>query len=29
MKPSPTVSYTKTMPDIDVLMEAWPPEIED
>jgi intraflagellar transport protein 46 len=29
MKPSPTVTYTKQMPDIDNLMEAWNPEIED
>lgn len=29
MKPSPTVSYTKAMPDIDQLMEAWNPDIEE
>jgi intraflagellar transport protein 46 len=28
-KPSPTVTYSKQMPDIDSLMEAWPSEIED
>lgn len=29
MKPSPTVTYTKTMPDIDQLMEAWSPQMEE
>eukprot|EP01135_Chromosphaera_perkinsii_P000855 Nk52_evm18s152 gene=Nk52_evmTU18s152 len=28
-KPPPTVSYTKNMPDIDSLMQEWPPEFED
>lgn len=25
----PQVHYKKNMPDIEVLMEAWPPEIEE
>jgi len=29
MKPSPTVTYTKAMPDIDQLMEAWNPQMEE
>ncbi|XP_071841559.1 intraflagellar transport protein 46 homolog isoform X2 [Apostichopus japonicus] len=28
-KPPPTVHYTKTMPDIDTLMQEWPGEFED
>lgn len=28
-KPPPTVHYTKTMPEIDTLMQEWPPEFED
>ncbi|CAM9708284.1 unnamed protein product [Chrysoparadoxa australica] len=28
-KPPPQVNYKKTMPDIDSLMEVWPPEMED
>lgn len=26
---APTVSYTRTMPEIDALMQIWPQEIED
>jgi len=28
-KPPPQVNYRKAMPDIDKLMEEWPPELED
>ena len=28
-KQPPSVSYSKRMPDIDSLMAAWPPEIEE
>ena len=28
-KPPPTVHYTKPMPDIDRLMQEWPPEVEE
>ncbi|CAM9340502.1 unnamed protein product, partial [Sphacelaria rigidula] len=28
-KPPPQVHYKKNMPDIEVLMEAWPPEFEE
>lgn len=28
-KPRPTVSYTKNMPDIEALMQEWPPEVEE
>ncbi|CAN0436715.1 unnamed protein product [Ectocarpus sp. 12 AP-2014] len=28
-KPPPQVNYKKNMPDIEVLMEAWPPEFEE
>mmetsp|Transcript_25222 Transcript_25222/g.82793 ORF Transcript_25222/g.82793 Transcript_25222/m.82793 type:complete len:341 (-) Transcript_25222:1144-2166(-) len=28
-KPAPTVSYSKNMPDIETLMEAWPAEVEE
>mmetsp|Transcript_21709 Transcript_21709/g.56359 ORF Transcript_21709/g.56359 Transcript_21709/m.56359 type:complete len:98 (+) Transcript_21709:845-1138(+) len=28
-KPPPTVNYSKPMPDIESLMQVWPPEIED
>lgn len=28
-KPLPTVHYSKNMPDIDQLMEEWPPEFEE
>eukprot|EP00904_Undaria_pinnatifida_P008712 jgi/Undpi1/4971/HiC_scaffold_19.g08323.m1 len=28
-KPPPQVHYKKDMPDIEVLMEAWPPEVEE
>ena len=28
-KPRPQVSYTKNMPDIEGLMEEWPPELEE
>ncbi|KAK3268283.1 hypothetical protein CYMTET_23204 [Cymbomonas tetramitiformis] len=28
-KPRPTVSYTKNMPDIETLMQEWPPEVEE
>jgi len=28
-KPSPSVHYSKPMPDIDILIQEWPPEIED
>ncbi|CAM9375428.1 unnamed protein product [Laminaria digitata] len=28
-KPPPQVNYKKDMPDIEVLMEAWPPEVEE
>nr|CAB3255368.1 intraflagellar transport protein 46 homolog [Phallusia mammillata] len=28
-KPPPNVHYTKSMPDVDRLMEEWPPEIEE
>ena len=27
-KPPPTVTYSKQMPDIDTLMQEWPPEFE-
>lgn len=27
-KPPPTVTYSKKMPDIETLMQEWPPEIE-
>ncbi len=27
-KPPATVGYSKTMPDIELLMQEWPPEIE-
>ncbi len=26
-KPPPTVHYTRPMPDIDQLMQEWPPEV--
>ncbi|CAM9132396.1 unnamed protein product [Choristocarpus tenellus] len=29
IKPPPQVHYKKNMPDIEVLMEAWPPEFEE
>ena len=28
-KPQPTVAYTHTMPSLDILMQAWPSELED
>jgi len=28
-KPPQNVHYTKTMPDIETLMQEWPPEFED
>jgi intraflagellar transport protein 46 len=28
-KPPPTVAYTHTMPSLDILMQAWPSELED
>ena len=28
-KPPPTVHYTKPMPDVDRLMQEWPPEVEE
>jgi len=28
-KPRPQVSYTKNMPDIETLMQEWPPELEE
>lgn len=28
-KPPPSVHYAKNMPDIDLLMEEWPPEVEE
>ncbi|CAM9768534.1 unnamed protein product [Ascophyllum nodosum] len=28
-KPPPQVNYKNNMPDIEVLMEAWPPEVEE
>ncbi|CAM9145897.1 unnamed protein product, partial [Hapterophycus canaliculatus] len=28
-KPPPQVNYKKNMPDIELLMEAWPPEVEE
>lgn len=28
-KPPPTVHYSKPMPDIDYLMQEWPPEVEE
>lgn len=28
-KQPPSVSYTKSMPDIDSLMQVWPPEVEE
>ncbi len=28
-KPPQNVHYTKTMPDIDTLMQEWPPEFEE
>ncbi len=28
-RPPPTVQYTKNMPDIEPLMQEWPPEMED
>lgn len=28
-KPPPNVHYSKSMPDIDVLMQEWPPEVEE
>ena len=28
-KPLPTVNYSRPMPEIDVLLQAWPPEFED
>jgi len=28
-KPAPTVNYSKQMPEIDSLMEEWPPQMED
>lgn len=28
-KPPPNVHYTKSMPDVDHLMQEWPPEIEE
>jgi len=27
-RPPPTVNYTKNMPDIETLMQEWPPEME-
>ena len=27
-RPPPTVNYTKNMPDIESLMQEWPPEME-
>ena len=27
-RPPPTVNYSKAMPDFDLLMEEWPPEME-
>ena len=27
--PRPTVSYAKNMPDIETLMQEWPPEVEE
>lgn len=27
-KPAATVSYSRRMPDIEALMQEWPPEIE-
>ncbi|KAJ3199220.1 Intraflagellar transport protein 46 [Entophlyctis luteolus] len=28
-KPAPTVHYSRRMPDIEELMQVWPPEVED
>jgi intraflagellar transport protein 46 len=28
-KPAPSVHYSKRMPDIEELMQVWPPEIEE
>ena len=28
-KQPPSVNYSKTMPDIDSLMQVWPPEVEE
>ncbi len=28
-RPPPTVQYTKSMPDIESLMQEWPPEMEE
>lgn len=28
-QPAPTIQYTKTMPEIDQLMQVWPHEVED
>lgn len=28
-KQPPSVSYSKSMPDIDSLMQVWPPEVEE
>lgn len=28
-KPAPTVQYSRRMPDIEQLMQVWPPELED
>lgn len=29
MKQPPTVTYSKPMPDLDQLLDVWPPEIEE
>ncbi len=28
-KPPPSVHYSKPMPDIDTLMQEWPPQVEE
>lgn len=28
-RPTPTVHYSRPMPDIESLMQEWPPEVED